>query len=342
MSTLADWLVGIAASTLPRGSRVRYAEQWSADLRDADQAGVRRFQIVSGAFSVAGGFVRREVWGRELRATLSWVQPVVGLLLLAIPLYFAVVRDDVFHAFGGGGVALAGSFGVFSELMNGGPAIYLLFPVYVVVLSCLRLYREVPGSQRVTMRKEGYIFGRLVTAGSISFVACGLSTFVLFVLAFYIWPALGNPSVDLSVYFMTPESAITESYTASTYSQILASGSLTFGILYSLWVGFCAAVWTSLALAALLTVKNRPLALTLPFLLYVGQWAAASLLGNVRASFVASIFPFGYQQTSILAGAAPMLVLAVISALIWAMLLRSRSVPQVTPNSGQNPATLAP
>jgi hypothetical protein len=112
------------------------------------------------------------------------------------------------------------------------------------------------------------------------------------VLAFYIWPALGNPSVDLSVYFLTPKSAVTSSFTASTYSQLLAFGSLTFGILYSLWVGFCAAVWTSLAMAALLTVRNRPLALTLPFLLYIAQWVAASLLGNVRASFVASTFPF--------------------------------------------------
>jgi hypothetical protein len=292
MSTLAEWLVGIAAATLPRGSRARYAEQWSADLRDADQASVRRFQIVLGAFSVAAGVVRREVWGQELKATLSWVQPVILLLLLAIPLYVAVVRDDVFHLFGGGGVALAGSFGVFSEFMIGGLVIYLLFPVCVVLLGCLRLYKEVPGSQRITVRKEGYLFARLITGAGISFVVFAVSTFLLFVLAFYIWPALGNPSVDLSVYFLTPKSAVTSSFTASTYSQLLAFGSLTFGILYSLWVGFCAAVWTSLAMAALLTVRNRPLALTLPFLLYIAQWVAASLLGNVRASFVASTFPF--------------------------------------------------
>ena len=341
MSTPIEWLVRIAAAMLPRGSRARYSEQWSADLRDAGQAGVYRFQIVFGAFRVATGVVRREVWGRELRATLTWVQPVIMLSLLAIPLYFAIVRDDVFHLFGGG-IALAGSFGVFSEFMDGGPVIYLLFPVYVVLLSCLRLFKEVPRSQRITVRKESYLFARLVTAGGISFAVFGLSAFLLFVLAYYIWPVLGNPSVDLSVYFLTPESAVTSSYTASTYSQLLSSGSLTFGILYSLWVGFCAAVWTSLAMAALLTVRNRPLALSLPFLLYIVQWIAASLLGDVRASFVASVFPFGYQQTSILTGATPMLVLALIATLIWATLLRPRPAPDTNPVPEQIPLTPTP
>jgi len=342
MMTLTAWLVRVAAVALPRVSRVRYAEQWSADVRDADHAGVRRFQIVFGAFRVSAGIVRREVFSHELRATLSWVQPVIMLLLLAIPLSFAVVRDDVLHIFGGGGSALAGSFGVFSEFMSGGPAIYLLFPVYVVLLSCLRLYKEVPKSKRVTMRKEGYLFSRVTTATGISFAVFALSTFLLFVLAYYVWPVVGDPSVDLSVYFLTPESAVTSSFTASTYSQLLVFGSLTFGILYSLWVGFCAAVWTSLAMAALLTVKNRPIALLLPFLLYIGQWVVASLYGNVRASFVASVFPFGYQQTSILAGATPMLVLAAVATLIWGMLLRTRSAPDVNPLADHETVTPTP
>jgi hypothetical protein len=341
MSRLAKWLVGIAAVALPGDSRARYAEQWAADLRDAEQVGVGRFQIVVGAFGVAAGTVRREVWGRELRATLSWVQPAIFLLLLAIPLYFAVVRDDVLRLFGGGGVVLAGSLSVFSEFMGGGPVIYLFFPIYVVLVSCLRLYREVPKTKRVAVRQEGYLFARLATAGGISFVAFALSTFLLFVLAFYVWPALGNPSVDPGVYFLTPETAVTSGFTESTFSQLLALGPLTFGILYSLWVGFCAAVWTSLAMAALLTIRNRPLAVALPFLVYIAQWVAASLLGNVRASFAASTFPFGYQQTSIIAGAAPMLILAAIAAAIWATLLRPAHGPDELFTSEENAATPA-
>lgn len=341
MPTLAERFVGIAAAMLPRETRSRYSEQWSADLRDADEIGVRRFQIVFGAFRVAAGTVHREVWGHELRATFSWIQPAILLLLLAIPLYFAVVPDDVFRIFGGGGVALAGGLGVFSNFMNSSPLIYLLFPIYVVLLSCLRLYKEVPKSKRVTVRKEGYLFARLATAGGISFAVFALTTFLFFVLAFYVWPAIGNPSVDLGPYSLTPESAITSSFTATTYSQLLASGSMTFGILYSLWVGFCAAVWTSLAMAALLTVRNRPLALALPFLVYIGQWVVAELLGNVRASFAASTFPFGYQQTSIIAGAAPMLILAAIAAVIWATLLRLAPGPNAGPLRDESAATPA-
>ena len=225
--------------------------------------------------------------------------------------------------------------------MNSGPLIHLLFPIFVVLLSCLRLYKDVPKSKRVTVRNEGYLLARLATAGGISFAVFALTTFLLFVLAFYIWPAIGNPSVDLGVYQLTPESAVTASFSAMTYSQLLASGSMTFGILYSLWVGFCAAVWTSLAMAALLTVRNRPLALGLPFAVYIGQWFAAEVLGNVRASFAASAFPFGYQQTSIIVGAAPMLILATIAAVIWAKLLRPTPGPHAGPLRDESLATPA-
>ena len=100
MSVLSEWLVGIAAAMLPSESRSRYAEQWSADLRDADEVGVRRFQIVFGAFRLAAETVHREVWSRELKATFGWIQPAILLLLLAVPLYFAAVRDDIFTSSG--------------------------------------------------------------------------------------------------------------------------------------------------------------------------------------------------------------------------------------------------
>jgi hypothetical protein len=97
---------------------------------------------------------------------------------------------------------------------------------------------------------------------------------------------------------------------------------MTYGVLYSAWVGFCASIWAALGMAALLLVPNRALALALPFVIYFAQFVAASLAGNVRGSFVASMFPFGYQQTTILAGVTPMLVLAAIVGAGWIALLR--------------------
>jgi MFS family permease len=310
---------------LPASARVRYREQWLADLRDAAELEVQRGGIVFGAFSFATVAVSRDLLGTELRASRTWVQPIIIVLLFAIPLYGGLVQHDLVRLFGTAGWDLRGNFDVFSMFMSS-PLLYLLFPLYAVFLSCLRLYRELghrfASNTRSRVRLESYIFAKLLVAGGTSFVVFFCLTFSLFVLAFYVWPIIGNPSIEPSGYHLTAATAIADSFSASTYSQLLELGPMAFGVLYSLWVGFCASVWSGLGMAALLIVKNRPVALALPFVIYFAQTVVMQLLGDSRGSFVASTFPFGLDQTTILAGVTPTLILATIVAVVWIGLLR--------------------
>ena len=88
MLTLTGWLVRAAAVTLPRDSRARYAEQWSADVRDADHAGVRRFQIVFGAFRVAAG-----IWPSRCISRLSGTKFSISSAEAGVPLREASVSS---------------------------------------------------------------------------------------------------------------------------------------------------------------------------------------------------------------------------------------------------------
>ena len=66
--TAATRVVRFAAWTLPKRIRYRYREQWMADLRDADEAGVRPTEIVVGSLVFAATFARPIGGGRRPNA----------------------------------------------------------------------------------------------------------------------------------------------------------------------------------------------------------------------------------------------------------------------------------
>jgi hypothetical protein len=320
-SSIAARLVSVAAATLPALTRARYREQWMADLRDADEAGVQRSGIVLGAFSFATAFVTRHLMGTEIRASRSWLQLAIGLAVLVLPLWFGFVSSGLLN---GTTVVLRDNLDVYFEFMNS--PITVLFPVLVVFLSCLRLFQELghrfASNTLVRVRVESYVFAKLLVASGTSFLVFFLFAFVPFVIAFYLWPLSGNPSVDPSVYMMTTQSAIADSFQRATFTSLLEQGPMVFGVVYSLWVAFGASVYTGLGMAALLLVKNRALALALPFVLFFGETAAAQIAGHPYASLLFSLFPFGYQQAPLLVGMAPTLVLAALVAVVWVFIMR--------------------
>jgi phage gp36-like protein len=63
--SVAKGAVALAARLLPRGMRDRYREQWMADLRDADEAGVPQHQIASGALTFAATVAQPWPWAAE-------------------------------------------------------------------------------------------------------------------------------------------------------------------------------------------------------------------------------------------------------------------------------------
>ena len=55
---IAGWIVKLAVRLLPTPMRDRYREQWGADLRDAEGAGVSRFDVATGALAFAASAER--------------------------------------------------------------------------------------------------------------------------------------------------------------------------------------------------------------------------------------------------------------------------------------------
>ncbi len=321
MMRLAEQLVLLASATLPATARARYREQWMADLRDADELDIRRSGIVLGAFSFAAAAVSRELLNTEMSTSRSWRQLGIAVLVVAVPLLLGVVSNDLA---GGFKVVLRDNFDVYQVLIN--TPLTLVFPVLVVLLSCLRFYREIGhryvSNTRVRVRVGSYVFAKFLLAGGTSFVVFFLFAFVPFVIAFYLWPTLGNPSVDASAYSLTTSTALADSFERTTYSSLLEHGTMTYGVAYSAWVGFSASIYASLGIAALLVVKNRVCALAIPFLVYFGETVIAAVIGYPQAGLVYSTFPFGLSQTSFLAGAAPTLVLAVLTGILCLVVLR--------------------
>lgn len=240
------------------------------------------------------------------------IQITLSLLVIAVPLFtglsfltHAGVRDhlDVFAAF----------------LVS---PTSLVLPLIAVVVSCLSLYSELGDRfiantrARVSIRERLLVM--LISAVGWSFALFFLYAFIPFVIAFLIWPAVGDPSIDPAGYHMTPEQAHIDALTRNSYSFLLSGGDLAYGLIYSVWVGLCGAVFAGLGFGLLLIVSNRILALAIPFVIYVGGTLGAAVIGTPSLGFLYSIFPAGIQPVQPLAAIAPMVALGVVAIVVLA------------------------
>lgn len=314
-------VIGFAALWLPANTRGRHWEQWLADLRDAKELGLSRGQITRGAVRFSARALRRSVTGTAVRASFSWWQLVAAVGLLGIFLYVLFPADALL---GGQKVGLRDHFDVFSQFMNT-PFIQLT-PVIVVMLSCTRFARDQVGRSRsgrkAPRRVETFTVAKLLVGCSTAFLVFFAWTILAFTIAFTIWPAIGDPSIQPQGYGLTAASAIADSFHRTTYSQLLAAGPWAYAVLFSTWVGFGASVYAALGMAALLVIRSRGAAFAIPFVIYFGETAVAEMLGSPSAALSFSMFPFGLVQQTIATGAAPTLILAVCVVGFWALILR--------------------
>jgi hypothetical protein len=321
LSRVAQAVVSLASAALPVGTRARYREQWLADLRDAHELGLSEASVARGAVGFALIAVPREVLRAEFRASFGWVSILAAVVVVALPLLELLLR----HGFLTGRSTAPSNAGVFATAVDG--FVPLLFPVLLMLVGCFRLFQELGdrfvANTRTRVRVESYVYAKLLVAMGVGFVVFFTATFLAFVTAFVIWPAIGDPGVDASGLLINgyPWQAEDE-YRQYTYTQLLAAGPMPFGLFYSAWVGLGAATCVALGMACLLLVKRPVIGLAMPFLLLVAQHAAVILLGQDRLSVINSLFPFGYTQVPVAVGMAPLLVLVVLVAGLWVVLLR--------------------
>lgn len=168
-----------------------------------------------------------------------------------------------------------------------------------------------------TIRKR-WITNFILTALFVFFIM-----FSIFLITRYVEPSLGIAHYDLKGYGLSPDTVQEAQYTRYTFTQLLRYGDMFYGFFYSLWVAINGALYASIAFFLVLLIRNRFLALSFPFILYLIGTFAFNSLELDKYSFMHSIFPFYRVQNSIGYAFIPFLIIVCINLLLFMLLRRS-------------------
>lgn len=230
-------------------------------------------------------------------------------------------------------VALRDSLDVFAEFMNS--PINFLFPLIVIALTCQAIFAEVSNRHLFYAASRGRLGRRLsalfLSAAVGAFLVGALYVLLSAIVAFAVWPALGSPAVDPSVYGLNTQTAEADSLLRFTYSQWLAAGPWAFAAGYSAVVGMAAASISLIACTTAIFFNSVIGAVAVPSLAYLFATIVAAFAGMPSAGILYSIFPFGLTQSDVLMGAMPVLALFAIASIATsaATIQRNRLVGQM-------------
>lgn len=246
------------------------------------------------------------------------VAPIaIGLVAIAVPLIWGTVQVQQFN--------LASRLSVF-VLYLGSP-LTLVIPFLAAWAGNSRLYAEL-GQRHLTnlgsrQSPTKLLQMRLLKGFLIPAAIFAVSILAVYLVAFVLWPVLGDPFLDPSVYFLQSPQEVAKYDQAQTgFSQLMAFGSPVFGVIAALWFAFAAGVYGAFAAAALLVLNNRMLAILLPMGVYIIETIATALTVGPYAGLLYSLSPFLLRQAPIIVSVTPTFILAAVVALIWGFILK--------------------
>jgi hypothetical protein len=217
------------------------------------------------------------------------------------------------------GNGFANDLSQFGSLMDS--PLQVLVPLIAAWLGCGALYAELGhrflSSQRARVGAGILLTSRLVLSAVIPFLVLTAFALVTYWLAFAFLPGVGDPFVNAALY--PPPSApggISDTM-LFTWSQLTSNGDFVFGLAYAGWFGFCGAVYSSLTAGLLLILPNRAIALVAPTVVLIVETIAAALSGSPYGGLLYSMVPFALRQVPILTAAAPTLILAAATVIVW-------------------------
>lgn len=218
------------------------------------------------------------------------------------------------------------NLGVFSIFINS--PWQLVLPLLAVVIGCSRLYEDLGdrhvANLRSRMSVESYLLQTFKRATLLPFSVFTCVIAIAGIVSFVIWPMIGNPFIDPSVYHLAPGSSTGPDLAIFTYSELIQYGWPVFLIFYSLFFGLACATFSALGCAALLLVERRAVAVLIPWAAYLLESIIAALLNAAHAGLMYSIVPFGLQPVPSLTGAFPVIFLIFIVGIVWVWLYRRR------------------
>lgn len=254
-----------------------------------------------------------------------WIPVVVGVVAIALPALWGTVQVQQY--------AVASRVNIFAIYVNS--PLVLVVPFLATWAGNARLHAELGNRHVVNLRTRistrSFLRARLLRSVLVPGIIFAASVVSVYLIAFVLWPRLGDPFIDPSVNFLTTAAAVAAyEQSFAGFTQLMAIGSPAFGLTYALWFGFGAGVYGALAAAALILIPNRSVAILLPMGIYIAETIAAAILISPFAGLLYSLSPVGLQQKSILLTVAPTLVLAIIVTLIWVWIFgRSNDLPSL-------------
>ncbi|MNB96048.1 ABC-2 family transporter protein [compost metagenome] len=193
----------------------------------------------------------------------------------------------------------------------------IVFPILAVLVYTVSFSEEVQNRHLTYTRMRRPIMETLYIKLNANILLTGvfffLLVFISFLFADYIEPYLDIAQYKPERFGLTKENIAADTYSRYTFTQLLRYGSITYGILYSLWVGMNAALYSVFGFLLVLFMKNRFLAVSLPFIVYLVVSFTLAALGLEKYRPNNAIFPFDRIQSSIWTAFVPFLILASIN-----------------------------
>lgn len=190
---------------------------------------------------------------------------------------------------------------VFTLMLEG--LLVVVFPILTTAFYLPHFLQELKNRfivyERIRTPVKNILFIKFCTNFLVTFFAFSFFIFILFLISFYIFPILNFIEYRPDVYSFDEKSVTMDSYNRHTFTQFLEYGNIVYGFIYSIWVGINAAVYSSIGFIAMLLVKNKFIAISIPTIIYyIGSFILGFL--NLRQfRFTDAIFPFSSIQQPI-------------------------------------------
>ncbi|MBA9087297.1 hypothetical protein FHR92_003781 [Fontibacillus solani] len=229
----------------------------------------------------------------EIKNKLTLLFVILWLLFTVAIISFAVYRSQRYE--------LRDWLDYFEFTLDG--ALPIIFPIIAILIYVTSFSEEVKNRFLIYTRMRRPLMDTIY----IKFIANIILTFlfffflvlICFLFAYLIEPQLGIAQYNPAGYGLTNNNIIQDTYTRHTFSQLLKYGVFTYGLIYSLWVGVNGALYAAIGFLLVLLIRNRFLALSLPFISYIVVIFTLNALGLQIYRLNYSIFPFDRVQSPV-------------------------------------------
>lgn len=248
----------------------------------------------------------------ELKKALSLKFFIVSMILIFLPL---VVITPVIN----GAYLFFRPIEVHSQIISSS-AISLLFPILLVVLYANSYANEKKDNfllyAKPRINLTNYIIAKGFANAIVTFIVAFLMIFIPFLFIQYIDPVLHIIHYETQYY---------EPVSVGTFEFLAERSTLLYGVVYSLWVAINGVLYVTLAYLLTICIKNRFVALSVPFLWWFIMNFVTGVLGIERFSPIFSVFPFSITAQPIWTVFVPfvVIVLAVVGLVVY---IRSKEI----------------